>query len=243
MFGNRHHKPNRQKDDAEKPFWISFADLMTALMTLFLVVMAVSLMVVTKKINEATQAENDRKSDILNICDSIQKQAILKNRVIEVNCKDNRIGFGEAGRFGYNDYRLSVTGIDALQALVPIVLDAANSDKGQKWFKQIVIEGFTDTDGSYLYNLNLSLRRSEWVMCSLLDPKFTNQATLTEAQKNQVKQLFLAGGVSFNSAKDSKEASRRVELRLQFYGLKEKEAAEPQPQFVSAPIEACQLTR
>jgi flagellar motor protein MotB len=43
MLGNRYSKKPRSKDEGEKPFWISFADLMTALMTLFLVVMAVSL--------------------------------------------------------------------------------------------------------------------------------------------------------------------------------------------------------
>lgn len=243
MLGNRYSKKPRTKDEGEKPFWISFADLMTALMTLFLVVMAVSLMVVTKKINEATQAENQRSSEILDICTNIQNDAALKNKIIAVDCKDNRINFGEAGRFSHNDYRLNIKGGEALNTLVPIILNAANSENGKKWFKQIVIEGFTDTDGSYLYNLNLSLRRSEWVMCSLLDPKFSQVLSLTEMQKNQVKQLFLAGGVSFNSAKDSKEASRRVELRMQFYGLKEKEKAEPQPHFVSAPVETCQLTR
>ena len=36
------------REDAEKPFWISFADLMTALMVLFLVAMAVALLAVTK---------------------------------------------------------------------------------------------------------------------------------------------------------------------------------------------------
>ncbi|MDM1720012.1 MULTISPECIES: type I Zorya anti-phage system protein ZorB1 [Acinetobacter] len=243
MLGNRYSKKPSLKDEGEKPFWISFADLMTALMTLFLVVMAVSLMVVTKKINEATQAEKERSSEILDICTSIQNDAALKNKIITVDCKDNRIHFGEAGRFGHNDYRLNAAGVEALNNLVPIVLDAANSENGKKWFKQIVIEGFTDTDGSYLYNLNLSLRRSEWVMCSLLDPKFSQGLSLTDTQKNQVKQLFLAGGVSFNSAKDSKEASRRVELRMQFYGLKEKDNADPQPHFVSAPIETCQLAR
>ena len=242
MLGNRYSKKPRSKDEGEKPFWISFADLMTALMTLFLVVMAVSLMVVTKKINEATQAENQRSSEIMDICTSIQNDAALKNKIIAVDCKDNRINFGEAGRFGHNDYRLNAAGVEALNTLVPIVLNAANSENGKKWFKQIVIEGFTDTDGSYLYNLNLSLRRSEWVMCSLLDSKFST-ANLTEQQKNQVKQLFLAGGVAFNGAKDSKEASRRVELRLNFYGLKEKESAEPQPHFVSAPTETCQLAK
>ena len=243
MIGNRYAKKPRSKDEGEKPFWISFADLMTALMTLFLVVMAVSLMVVTKKINEATQAEKERSSEILDICTSIKDDPTLKNQLITVDCKENRINFGEAGRFGHNDYRLNSEGIKALSALVPVVLEAANSENGKKWFKQIVIEGFTDTDGSYLYNLNLSLRRSEWVMCSLLDPTFNQELTLTDEQKNQIKQLFLAGSVSFNAAKDSKEASRRVELRMQFYGLKEKESAEAQPIFVSAPIETCQLAR
>lgn len=243
MLGNRYSKKARPKDEGEKPFWISFADLMTALMTLFLVVMAVSLMIVTKKINEATQAEDQRSAEILNICQSIKHSVKLKDAGIEVDCKNNRINFGEAGRFSHNDYRLNEVGRNRLNTIVPIILEEANNPQGEKWFKQIVIEGFTDTDGSYLYNLNLSLRRSEWVMCSLLDPKFSSGLTLTEQQKNQVKQLFLAGGVSFNSAKDSKEASRRVELRMQFYGLKEKESAEPQPHFVSAPIETCQLMR
>lgn len=242
MFGNRYRNKSRQKDEGEKPFWISFADLMTALMTLFLVVMAVSLMIVTQKINEATHAENERKADILDICQHIKNEAILKSNTIHVDCEDNRINFGKTGLFGHNDYRLNNEGVQNLNYIVPIVLDIANSEKGQKWFKQIVIEGFTDTDGAYLYNLNLSLRRSEWVMCTLLDPKFS-MANLTEPQKNQVKQLFLAGGVAFNGAKNSKEASRRVELRLNFYGLKEKESAEPQPHFVSAPTETCQLAK
>ena len=243
MIGNRYSKKKRSRDEGEKPFWISFADLMTALMTLFLVVMAVSLMVVTKKVNEATQAENTRSSEILDICTSIKNNSALRGQVITVDCTENRINFGEAGRFGHNDYRLGPEGIKALSALVPVVLEAANSENGKKWFKQIVIEGFTDTDGSYLYNLNLSLRRSEWVMCSLLDPSFNQGLILTDEQKNQIKQLFLAGGVSFNSAKDSKEASRRVELRMQFYGLKDKDSLEEQPTFESTSIETCQLPR
>src|SRR5580658_8916628 len=36
------------RDEAEKPFWISFSDLMTALMVLFLVAMAVALVSVTE---------------------------------------------------------------------------------------------------------------------------------------------------------------------------------------------------
>ncbi|MDO8206599.1 MAG: flagellar motor protein MotB, partial [Gallionella sp.] len=40
----------RNKEEGEKPFWISFADLMTALMVMFLLVMSVALLAVTNDI-------------------------------------------------------------------------------------------------------------------------------------------------------------------------------------------------
>ena len=241
MLGSRYGKARSPKSEGEKPFWISFADLMTALMTLFLVVMAVSLIVVTKKINEATYAENERRADIEAICASVKKTAEALDTTIHVDCTDNRINFGEAGRFGHNDYRLNATGTQALQKVVPVILTAANSSEGKKWLKQVVIEGFTDTDGSYLYNLHLSLQRSEWVMCALLDDIQARLIGLSDDQKQVVRQLFLAGGVSFNSAKESKEASRRVELRLQFYGLADAANKPAQPNFVITKPETCQL--
>ena len=50
MFGARVIVKRSGRDEAEKPFWISFADLMTALMVLFLVVMGVALLAVTKNV-------------------------------------------------------------------------------------------------------------------------------------------------------------------------------------------------
>ena len=47
MFGINAQRHKASKEEAEKPFWISYADLMTALMVLFLVVMSVALLAVT----------------------------------------------------------------------------------------------------------------------------------------------------------------------------------------------------
>ncbi|HGW3093389.1 TPA: flagellar motor protein MotB, partial [Escherichia coli] len=38
MFNRVFNGRQRRSDEAEKPFWISYADLMTAMMVLFLVV-------------------------------------------------------------------------------------------------------------------------------------------------------------------------------------------------------------
>lgn len=242
MFG-KSAAPARARDEGEKPFWISFADLMTAMMILFLVVMVASLSSVTQRIQQAEQGEKQRGKDIAKLCQDLKLRAGGLNSTIVVDCRDNRISFGEAGRFGHNQYFLNSQGQQALQDVVPLILDAADSEEGRKWLKQVVIEGFIDTDGSYLYNLHLSLQRSEWVMCSLLDSRSPVQKGLSAERQQQIRSMFLAGGVSFNNAKESKEESRRVELRMQFFGLKdqEHEGQEPALEFAYAANEKCQL--
>ncbi|PEI03845.1 hypothetical protein CRM79_11745 [Pantoea agglomerans] len=242
MFGNAFGVKKHRSDEAEKPFWISYADLMTAMMVLFLVVMVASLSSVTQRIQRAEEGEKVRGQDIARLCERLELHARNVNKTIVVDCHDNRISFGEAGRFDHNRFFLNAEGQKALQDVVPLVLDAADSEEGKRWFKQIVIEGFTDTDGSYLYNLHLSLQRSEWVMCSLLDSRSPLQSNISSEQQIQIRKLFLAGGVSFNNAKESKEASRRVELRMQFFGLKDKRDGLKELDFPSVVNkEVCQL--
>jgi len=63
------------RDEAEKPFWISFADLMTALMVLFLVVMGVALLAVTKNVTEREKKEEQHRRDIELILDRFEQAA------------------------------------------------------------------------------------------------------------------------------------------------------------------------
>lgn len=227
--------PNR--DEGEKPFWISYADLMTALMILFLVIMVAALAAITKQAEELTKRSQKvdeptlvkqkkpevvktdaRFQEIYEICSQISDKASAVNPNLNVDCRLNRINFGEVGRFKTDEYKMNADGEAALAQIVPVILETANTTTGKKWLKQVVIEGYTDTDGSYLYNLNLSLKRSEWVMCTLLRNDTYTTTQFTPEQRKQVKKLFLAGGVAFNNIRDSKDASRRVELKLQFYG-------------------------
>jgi outer membrane protein OmpA-like peptidoglycan-associated protein len=232
----------RRKQEAERPFWISYADLMTAMMTLCLVAMAVTILAMSQELRRELSAEDTRAQQILNICNEI-KSGISDHPAIHVDCRDNRIDFGEAGQFGYQEYRLHPEVQSDLAALVPVILQASSSVDGRKWFKQVVIEGFTDTRGPYLYNLYLSLKRSYWMMCLLVDPKRNGALGLSEDQVLQVRDLFLAGGVSFNDAKESDDASRRVELRLQFFTRKEREepGRSARPNIVPTQQESCEL--
>lgn len=239
-----HRQAPRHAEEAEKPFWISYSDLMTALMILFLVVMVVSLTSISQqaiKIKEeglnktlapspvekdtpVPEKEDSRKTlelqrllEIQSVCEDLDAGATQKNADVRVNCSQTKVDFGEAGRFERGEYRLNPRGEQLLNDIVPVILGVAQSPMGEKWLRRIHIQGFTDTDGSYLYNLNLSLKRSEWVMCKILATTPDNTLQLTPEQRSLVKKLFLAGGVSFNNSRSSKEASRRIELKLEFY--------------------------
>jgi len=218
MFDNQAVLKRKPKDEAEKPFWISFADLMTAMMILFLVVMSVALLAVTRKISDTEKGELDRAQEIKKLlemmADNVKKcgqATVLPERYV--------IDFGPQAEFDFGSNKLTPPQQSYLRECVPEILAIASSDLGQKWIKRIVVEGYTDQVGGYLYNLNLSLQRSQRVLCALLGEASAGERPLTLEERKQIRDIFLVGGYSFNSAKDSPEESRRVELRLEFWGL------------------------
>ncbi len=221
MLGRMNRARRRAKPEGEKPFWISYADLMTAMMVLFLTAMAVTIAAITRAVEGPAE---QREKEIVQVCEGLQKDLAQESN-IEVNCSDYRINFKDVGRFATNSYKLPDDGNRALAKLVPAVIAAADGKLGRKWMKQVVVEGYTDTVGGYLYNLHLSLQRSEWIMCMLMDPAKNADLELTQDQLNRVRELFLAGGVSFNNQRATADESRRVEMRIQFYGLSDDPAS------------------
>jgi chemotaxis protein MotB len=76
---------------------------------------------------------------------------------------------------------------------------------------KIIIEGHTDSDGEYLYNLELSQKRALAVLNYITTLKFT--------QTHHIKPLLIASGrgyldtIKVNGVED-KEASRRIEIKF-----------------------------
>lgn len=205
-------KRRGNRDEGEKPFWISFSDLMTALMVLFLVALTVALLAITHDISEAERRKSERDKEV---SDFLERLHLLARRFPDVRIRGSVIDFGDRARFETNSHRLNENQTALLRGFVPEVLALARDPLGEKWLKRIVVEGFADARGSYLHNLDLSLRRSERVLCALLIPPAGPEA-LSESDRAMVKELFLVSGASFNSLKGSAEESRRIELRLEF---------------------------
>lgn len=228
----------RSKDEAERPYWISFSDMMSALMVLFLVAMSVALLAITDEISTTEQKKSEREDDIRTV---LSRLAEIGRDFPGVTVRGHSIDFGDRARFDTNSHRLSGDQARTLRAFVPRLLALARDPLAERWLKRVVVEGFADARGSYIHNLNLSLQRSERVLCVLLAPPGSTPDALGEADRLAVRDLFFVGGASFNSLKGSAEESRRIELRLEFLDPDEGRATLPRPPLDDDP--RCPLDR
>ena len=94
---------------------------------------------------------------------------------------------------------------------------------------KIIIEGHTDSDGGYIYNLKLSQERALAVMQYLL--------TLDFSKKNNIQPLMTASGRAYldpimKNSKEDKEASRRIEIKFR---LKNEDAMHEIEKVLDAP--------
>jgi outer membrane protein OmpA-like peptidoglycan-associated protein len=220
----------KRTETTENPFWISYADLMTALVILFLVVMSISIVAISSRPIVEKKA---RDTEIQTILDDLEKRAKSKNLGLHINRTDHTISFGNNAQFDVDSYQLSTQAQEKLRTFVPLMLDVKNTKEGERWLKRIHIEGYTDETGSYLYNVHLSLKRAEMVICALLSGK------LPKEREQQIQQLLIIDGASVTSIKESREESRRVEVRVEFRQPGDTSQAGPLPKM---PLGYCAIT-
>ena len=230
MLGLRLPYRPSTRDDAEKPFWISFSDMMTALMVLFLVVMTVTLLAVTHTISQTERMKTQRDAEINKLMAKIREAS---QNFPGITHKGNTISFGDQARFDTDSNRLTREQAQHLRAFVPSVLKIARDPLGKKWLKRVVVEGYADQRGTYLHNLDLSMQRSERVLYALLAMPEPQEKSLSPEDRLLIEQLFLVGGASFNSLKKTLEESRRIELKLEFLEIGETRPMAPSIQLAA----------
>ena len=102
-----------------------------------------------------------------------------------------------------------------LDRFIPVYLDVLLSDEYRDFLGEIIIEGHTDSTGSYDNNLKLSQERALQVALYVL-----NMPGLTGQQKALLQQILTATGKSWADliydeyGREDAEASRRVEFKF-----------------------------
>ena len=211
-------------ETVESPFWISYADLMTALVMLLLMVITVSMVAIASR---PLLERKERERGIAQIFDQMERKLQEQALDVTLNRATQTLSFGEKARFARDSYLLSGEAKRQLQAVVPLLLQIQTTPEGGTWLKRVHIEGYTDESGTYLYNVHLSLRRAQSVVCALFE-----QVELSHEEQHRLQSLLMIDGATVTSMKARMEESRRVEIRLEFRAIGDQENPLPMPEMV-----------
>ena len=122
-------------------------------------------------------------------------------------------------------------GQELLNRFIPVYLNVLLQDKYENYLGEIIIEGHTDSTGTYKSNLKLSQDRALQVAMYCLD-----MPSLTRAQKLKLQQILTAKGRSYSDlvygpdGREDPDASRRVEFK---FSLKDAEMIEEMNRILS----------
>ena len=127
------------------------------------------------------------------------------------------IAFTGAVLFDSGKNQLKDSGKALLNAFIPVYIRTLMSEENDDYVAEIIIEGHTDTDGTYLSNLALSQERALAVVSYCLSGEMTG---LSSEEKQVLQSIITANGRSYSDpvyAADGtvdKEASRRVVFKF-----------------------------
>lgn len=150
-------------------------------------------------------------------------QTKFNNSGMKVDPQTGSITFSSDVLFEYGKANLTKSSKQELQKIIPVYLSVLLQDAYKDYIAEIIIEGHTDTSGTYQTNVELSSERAMSVADFCLDEK----NGLNETQIARLQNLLTVNGRSFsapiyksNSTEIDMDASRRVEIKFR---LKEDE--------------------
>ena len=149
------------------------------------------------------------------IIEALKKEFDNSSLSVKVDEKTGAITMDSSILFAYNQSALKSTGEDFLDDFLPRYTKILLSPKYKSYISEIVIEGHTDTDGNYLFNLELSQKRAYSVASYCTSEK---NKLLSKRELEALEKVLSTTGRSFsdpiykNDGTVDADASRRVEI-------------------------------
>lgn len=219
-------------------FWQSYSDMMAALLLVFALVLTGTILQSQKEFEKKESELATAASIIANQQDDLERLLGIREEIINalreqfsdgdlhVDAQTGAIIFDSNLLFAKDDFVLSDEGKTMLTGFLPKYFDILLSPEFKEYVAEITIEGHTDSDGLYMYNLNLSQNRALSVATFFLSE---TQTLFTTARRDELRQLVTANGRSWSdpimdeNQQENKDASRRVEIQFR---LKDQEMIE-----------------
>ena len=228
-------------------FWQSYSDMMAALLLMFILIMGATIyqslhtyeekneeLEEQQEVIDTQQAALDETTEQL---EDLEQMVGVKEEIIEtlseafaesdlsvqVDANTGDITFDSSILFDYDASELSEEGMAFLDEFIPMYISVLLSDEYIDYVSEIIIEGHTDSQGTYMYNLNLSQARAYSVAAYCLDE---TTSVLTPEQLTLLRGIVTANGRSYSdpvyqeNGSEDMGASRRVVFK---FGVKDDE--------------------
>lgn len=215
----------------ETNYWMSYADLMSAMLMVFVLLLSVIILDYKNDMDEK-QAQIDAVTNVKNdIIADLTEEFKGSNLNIEVDPQTGAIRFPGNILYKVDSSELSPEGKQFLRDFVPKYFGIILKEQFREEISSIIVEGHTDNEGSYLYNLNLSQARAFSVVQEIYDEKF-----IEFPEKELSKDYLTSNGRSFmvpinkEDGSYNPDKSRRVEF---LFRLKEDKRIEELQKLVS----------
>lgn len=208
-----------KKTDEEVTYWLSFSDVMSSLLIIFLLLFVYKIMDYNQEIknyNETLASKEAKIQELSNVRTKIIEKLLIEfGENIAIDKSTGAIKLKSEILFDSNKSELKPEGKEFLTTFIPKYLDILLGNREIKDnLSRIIIEGHTDDVGSYIYNLDLSQDRASSVV------KYILTDSVNQKYISGIEQYVSAIGRSKSDLiKNGDEVlmaeSRRVEFKFQ----------------------------
>ena len=154
------------------------------------------------------------KADVI---EALQKEFASNNVSVDIDAQTGALTLNASVLFDYDKAELTDEGKTELANILPIYCKVLLQEQYKKYLAEIIIDGYTDTDGDYYYNLELSQKRSLAVAEYLTEIRsnFLSDSEISDLQTYlTVNGHSMANPVLDANGNVDKDASRRVEVKF-----------------------------
>lgn len=256
MAGRRH-----RSDSEETSYWLSYSDMMAALLLIFVLIITFTMLQAKVQFEEKEdellaqqillgeqQALMEEQREIMAMQQAQLDRIIgmrsgliaaLKDEFdgtdlkVKVDPQTGAITLDSSILFDTDKYDLKSSGQEFLKEFLPRYLSVLLDSEFSNYVAEIIIEGHTDTNGTYLYNLGLSQERALSVAAFCLRD---GNGILSQKEIESLRKIVTANGRAYSDPIYSEdhtvnmEASRRVEFKFR---LKDEDMVEEMSNILS----------
>jgi chemotaxis protein MotB len=228
----------RRHDEEETSYWLSYSDMMAALLLIFILIISFTLLQ-SKSQYESKEQELSQQQDIIKEQeellaeqqDELDRIIGIRSDLIEalhdefngsdlnvlIDAQTGAITFDASVLFDVGNSELKDEGREFLKSFIPRYCSVLLQDEYKDYVSEIIIEGHTDTNGTYLYNLELSQQRAFSVATFCLTE---SSGVLSTSEIDVLRTVLTANGRSYSNPIYNDDgtvnlsASRRVEFKF-----------------------------